>query len=232
MALLKVENLSYTYSKGHPALSGVTFQIDPGEKAALIGLNGAGKSTLLNCLAGVYRPTGTVIVDGKLFSSASRKEIIEKIGLVFQDPNDQLFMPTVSADVAFGPINLGLSKEIVGKRVKEALALVGLSGFEDRLTYQMSFGEKKRAALACVLSMEPKLLLLDEPTSNLDPKRRREFIDTILSLKQAAIIATHDLALARLVCTRVLVLRDGVLIADGDISVLDDRCFIERIDLY
>ena len=160
---------------------------------------------------------------GKAFSTL--------IGLVFQDPNDQLFMPTVHDDVAFGPRNMGLDSRSVEARVKEALAAVGLAEYGPRLTHHMSFGEKKRAALATILSMDPKLLLLDEPTSNLDPKRRRELISIIKATPQAALIATHDLAMVGAVCSRVLALRDGRLVFAGGTSILRDRLLLEELEL-
>lgn len=222
MALVVVDKLSYRYPDGRQALSEVSFVIRRGERIGLLGLNGAGKSTLLVCLAGVLKPEGRISVDG------DRRRTL---GLVFQDPNDQLFMTTVYDDVAFGPQNLGLTTDDVRSRVKQALQLVDAAGYEERLTHHLSFGEKKRVALATVLAMQPELLLLDEPTSNLDPKRRREFIKIIQNTRQAALIATHDLDLVRQVCDRVLILQAGRLVVEGGLALLDDLDLMRRMEL-
>jgi len=153
----------------------------------------------------------------------------QKVGLVFQDPNDQLFMTTVFDDVAFGPQNLGISTDETRQRVTDALRSVGADGFEDRLTHHLSFGEKKRIALATVLAMEPQLLLLDEPTSNLDPKRRREFLKIITSTTQAALIATHDLAMVSQICSRVLILEDGRIVADSSPELLSNQDLLQKL---
>ncbi len=222
MALLVVDKLSYRYADERQALKDVSFEIQRGERIGLIGLNGAGKSTLLLCLAGVLKPQGRIEVDG------DRRRTV---GLVFQDPNDQLFMTTVYDDVAFGPHNLGLAMEEVRLRVEKALQLVDAAGFEERLTHHLSFGEKKRIALATVLAMQPELLLLDEPTSNLDPKRRREFLKIIQDTEKAALIATHDLDMVRQICDRVIILQAGRLVVEGRIDLLDDLDLMRQLEL-
>lgn len=223
--------IRFAYPDGREALRGVSFAIDRGEKVGLLGLNGAGKSTLLLCLAGVLEPSGRILLDGAVVDKVRRKEARKRIGLVFQDPNDQLFMTTVFEDVAFGPQNLGLSQEAVSGRVEKSLAAVGASGFQERLTHHLSFGEKKRVALATVLAIEPDLLLLDEPTSNLDPKRRREFMGIISQANQGMLIATHDLDMVSETCSRVLILQQGELVLDAGVSALEDQELLQRLEL-
>ncbi|MBO8127127.1 MAG: ABC transporter ATP-binding protein [Firmicutes bacterium] len=232
MPLLAVNQLKYRYPDGREALKGVSFQINAGEKVGLLGLNGAGKSTLLLSIAGVLKAEGEITLAGVENLKARSKLRKQRIGLVFQDPNDQLFMTTVYEDVAFGPENLGLSRPEVEKRVQVALAAVGAEGFEDRLTHHLSFGEKKRVALATVLAMQPDLLLLDEPSSNLDPKRRREFIEIINQAKQAMLIASHDLELIKATCSRVIILEAGKVVVDEPVAILENEALLRRHELY
>lgn len=208
------------------ALSAVSLSLEAGETVALVGPNGAGKTTLFLRLCGVLTgERGQAEVNGLDPANPARKrELPASIGVVFQNPDDQLFCPTVFDDVAFGPINLGLDEAEVRRRVAEALAAVGLTGFEDRVPFKLSGGEKRRAAMASVLSMHPPILLFDEPTAHLDPVGRRELIRLMQSLGCAKLIATHDLEFALEICPRVLILDSGIICADGPAtSILADH---------
>lgn len=213
--VVEVRNLSFSYPDKTKALANINLDIYKDESVAIIGPNGAGKSTMLLHLNGVLKGEGglkvldTEVNDGNLLFIRSR------VGLVFQDPDDQLFMPTVFEDVAFGPINMGLKADEVNRRVKEALCIVDMKGFEARISHHLSFGQKKRIALATILSMNPEVLVLDEPTSNLDPRHRREFINLLNKIKLTKIIATHDLDLVLDVCERVVLLDKGVKVLEG-----------------
>jgi cobalt/nickel transport system ATP-binding protein len=213
-----VEDLRYSYPDGTEALRGVSFSIDPGESIAIIGPNGAGKSTLILHLNGILRGEGSIRVLGTPLEDRTLRDIRRKVGIVFQDPEDQLFLTRVAQDVAFGPANMGLSEPEIDERVREALAAVGMEGFADRSTHLLSFGEKKRIATATVLAMRPDVLVLDEPTSNLDPKARRQLINILLGLPVTKIIVTHDLPVTYEICTRALILSQGRIAADGPIG--------------
>jgi cobalt/nickel transport system ATP-binding protein len=223
-----VRGLSYTYPNGHDALRGVGFVIRSGESVAIIGANGAGKSTLLLHLNGILRGRGSVSILGTAIEDRTLREIRRKVGVVFQDPEDQLFLNTVAQDVAFGPSNMGLSRGEVDERVREALAAVGMSDFAERSAHLLSFGEKKRIATATVLAMRPDILVLDEPTSNLDPKARRQLIDILNGLTVTKLIVTHDLPVAYEMCSRALILAKGEVLADGPIDeVFADAALLE-----
>jgi cobalt/nickel transport system ATP-binding protein len=215
--LLRLVALAHRYPDGRSALAGVSFDVNEGETVAIVGPNGAGKTTLFLRLCGVL--TGErdqISVNGLDPADPSHKrQLPASIGIVFQNPDDQLFCPTVFDDVAFGPLNLGLSEVDVRSRVAEALAAVNLVGCEERAPFKLSSGEKRRAAVATVLAMRPKVILFDEPTANLDPRGRREFIALLQSLPGTKLIATHDLDFVLDVCPRVLVLDGGQLVADG-----------------
>ncbi|MCL5735627.1 MAG: energy-coupling factor ABC transporter ATP-binding protein [Actinobacteria bacterium] len=199
---------------------------------AIIGPNGAGKSTLLLHLNGILRGEGPIRIFGLPLEERTLREIRRKVGVVFQDPDDQLFLTSVAQDVAFGPSNMGLSKPEIEERVREALAAVGMSGFQDRSTHLLSFGEKKRVATATVLAMWPDILVLDEPTSNLDPKARRQLINILANLPVTKIIVTHDLPVAYEMCNRAIILSKGRIAADGPIEeVLTDQDLLEANDL-
>lgn len=225
--LLRLASLVHRYPDGRSALSNVSFEVNDGETVAIVGPNGAGKTTLFLRLCGVL--TGErdqIAVNG--FDPADpihKKQLPASIGIVFQNPDDQLFCPTVFDDVAFGPLNLGLSESDVRSRVAEALAAVGLVGCDERAPFKLSSGEKRRAAVATVIAMRPKAILFDEPTANLDPRGRREFIALMQSLPGTKLIATHDLDFVLDVCPRVLVLDGGQLVADGPARTIlaDDK---------
>ena len=219
MNAIEITNLQYRYHDGTEALRGISFRVLPGECLALLGPNGSGKSTLLLHLNGLLPEKlsgdGAVKIFGEAVATENLEKIRRQIGLVFQDPDDQLVCPTVAADVAFGPQQLGLSEAEIAARVKKSLAQVGLAGFEERATHHLSHGEKRRACLAGVLACEPAVLVLDEPTSDLDPRGRREFKAMLRQLPATKLIATHDLELAVELCARTIILDHGQIIADG-----------------
>jgi cobalt/nickel transport system ATP-binding protein len=213
--LLQVESLAYSYPDGTPALRGVGFSMAAGEKVGLVGPNGSGKSTLLMCLGGLYSGSGRIRVEGADFGRDRLKELRGRVGLVFQSPDDQLFMPTLADDLAFGPVNLGLSPEEAHDRVHETADALKLTDLLDRAPHHMSMGQKRSAAIASVLTMRPALLLMDEPSSNLDPRGRRRLIEVLSGLPSAMLIASHDLALVAGLCRRVVLIDDGRVVADG-----------------
>jgi len=226
--LIAVRGLSYRYPDGHDALLDVSFTLAPGERVALIGPNGAGKSTLLLHLNGLLpdRPPSTpaLTVDGLPVTEPNLREIRRRIGLLFQDPDDQLFCPTVWEDVAFGPRQLGLREPALSRLVAESLAQVGLAGFEQRLPHHLSRGEKRRACLAGLLACDARALVLDEPTSDLDPRGRRELMALLSRLPVTQLIATHDLEFVVEICPRTIVLDGGRIVADGPTrQLLDDE---------
>ncbi len=225
---VEVKNLCYHYADGTEALRNVSFSVAQGECTAIIGPNGAGKSTLLLHLNGLLPDArdaaGSVTIDGVVVSKQTASEIRRKVGLVFQDPDDQLFCATVFEDVAFGPRQFGLSGEGVAHRVDEALKQVGLAGFEKRSPHRLSGGEKRRVCLAGVLACEPGVLVLDEPTSGLDPRGRREFKALLRELPATKIIATHDLEMVVELCARTIVMDGGIIVAAGEtIELLNDE---------
>ena len=213
---LLVEDVAFAYPDGHQALFGVDLRIEPGERVALLGPNGAGKTTLVLHLNGILRPgRGAISVAGLPVTKANLREIRSRVGIVFQDPDDQLFMPTVGEDVAFGPRNLGLPEEEVTARVAAALEQVGMTGYADRPPHHLSFGQRRRVAVATVLSMHPEVLVLDEPSSNLDPAGRRELAEVLEALPVTLLMVTHDLPYAMQLCPRSVVLDGGAVVADG-----------------
>jgi cobalt/nickel transport system ATP-binding protein len=218
-AALEVRGLHYAYPDGTAALNGVDLTIPQGERVALLGPNGAGKTTLVLHLNGIlHGGAGNVVVAGTPVDPRDRggiTEIRRRVGIVFQDPDDQLFMPSVAEDVAFGPANLGLRGAELDARVDEALAAVGMSAHRDQVPQHLSFGQRRRVAVATVLAMRPSLLVLDEPSSNLDPASRRELAEIVRSLPVTVLMVTHDLPYALELCTRALVLDRGRIEADG-----------------
>ncbi len=221
---IEVRDLKFSYPDGTPGLRGVTLALRPGEKVALVGPNGAGKSTLLLHLNGVLQPSkGAIHVRGRALTRENARAIRAEVGLLFSNPDDQLFSPTVLEDVAFGPLHMGLPRDEVLRRSREALAAVGMSDFEQRVPHRLSLGQKKRVAVATVLSMGTTVLALDEPTASLDPLSRRELIELLRGLPQAMLIATHDLAMVADMLPRAIVLDAGEVVADRPTSdVLSD----------
>ncbi len=227
--IIEIENLEYSYPDNTNALRGIDLDIFRGESIGLIGPNGAGKSTLLLHLNGILRKgPGSIEILGMKVEEKNLIRIRQKVAIVFQEPDDQLFMPTVFDDVAFGPINTGYSEEEVRKRVEEALKGVGMTGYEKRCSHHLSLGEKKRISLATVLSMQPEILILDEPTSNLDPRARRHLIELLENLSLTKIVAGHDLELILEICQRVILLDKGRIVTDGETrKLLSDKSLME-----
>jgi cobalt/nickel transport system ATP-binding protein len=217
---IDVRHLSFSYPDGHPALEDVSFRIAPGEKVALVGPNGAGKSTLLLHLNGILSGQGELIICGHILSQATLGPIRAAVGMVFQDPDDQLFSPTVLEDVAFGPIYMGLSESQIRLRVTTALGSVGMSGQETRVSHHLSNGEKKRVAIASVLAMQPEVLVLDEPTAGLDPRGRRNLIRLLRDLPQTMLVSSHDLQMVAELLPRTILLDRGRVFADGSTAAL------------
>jgi cobalt/nickel transport system ATP-binding protein len=227
-----IEGLQFAYPDGTVVLKDISLSIGRGESVALVGPNGAGKSTLLLQLNGVLRGSGNVSILGLPVEPKNLREIRRLVGVVFQDPEDQLFLTSVAQDVGFGPGNLGLSREEIALRVREALAAVGMEGSEDRSSHHLSFGQKKRVAVATVLSMRPEILVLDEPTSNLDPKSRRRLVDILRRQHATKIVVTHDLPLAHELCERTVILDAGCIVADGPTwDILADAELLAAHDL-
>jgi cobalt/nickel transport system ATP-binding protein len=214
--VLEVEGLAYAYPDGRQVLFGVDLRVQEGERVAILGPNGAGKTTLVLHLNGTLQAgAGHIRVDGVPVVKEHLREIRRCVGIVFQDPDDQLFMPTVRDDVAFGPANLGYRGAELADRVSRALRAVGAEDVANRPPHHLSFGQRRRVAAATVLSMDPRILVLDEPSSNLDPMARREFAEIVLGLGLTTLMVTHDLPYALQLCPRAVVLADGVIVADG-----------------
>ena len=228
--VLDLRQVAYAYPGGHQALYGVDLHVHPGERVALLGPNGAGKTTLVLHLNGILTPGhGSVRVSGLPVTPENLLEVRRRVGIVFQDPDDQLFMPTVRDDVAFGPANLGLRGAELEARVSEALAAVEVGDLADRAPHHLSFGQRRRVAIATVLAMRPEILVLDEPSSNLDPASRRELADILRSLDVTILMVTHDLPYAVELCDRSVVLSEGTIVRDGPTrEVLADGGFMAR----
>ncbi len=228
MAAIEIRALSYRYPDGNPALRDVSLRVNEGEIVGLVGANGAGKSTLLLHLNGVLAARGSVVVGGVPVTPASLRETRRRVGLVFQNPDDQLFMPRVFDDVAFGAINLGFPPKEVARKVREALDAVGMAGFADRAPQHLSLGEKKKIAIATVLVMNCEVLVLDEPTAGLDPRARRDLMRLLAALPCTQVIATHDLEMAVELFDRVALLSRGELAAEGaPAALLADEVLME-----
>ena len=232
---IDVRGVEFSYPDGRKVLHGVDLEIAAGERVAILGPNGAGKTTLALHLNGILQPhAGTITVSGIPVVEEHYRDVRRIVGLVFQDPNDQLFMPTVREDVAFGPTNLGLEDEALDQRVDAALEVVSGSGLAARPPHHLSGGEKRRAALATVLSMEPEVLVFDEPTAGLDPAGRRELIVTLGDLPMTQLVITHDLPLALELCPRSVIMNGGRVVADvptGDLLADRDLLAANRLEL-
>jgi len=221
---LLIENLAFAYPDGNQALFGVNLRVERGEFVAILGPNGAGKTTLVMHMNGIHPAEhGSVSVAGEVIDTNDKdllRRIRSKVGVVFQDPDDQLFMPTVGEDIAFGPYNMGLRGAELDAAVDHALALVHMSEFKDRPPHHLSFGQRRRVAVATVLAMKPEILVLDEPSSNLDPASRRELANILRELKITTLMVTHDIPYAYELCERSIVLSGGVVVADGDTKTI------------
>ena len=228
-SVVRVENLHFSYPDGHVALRGVSINLCPGDKVALVGPNGAGKSTLLLHLNGILGGQGVVEVGGMPLRRDNLPVIRAMVGVVFQNPDDQLFSPTVFEDVAFGPLHMGLPEAEVLARVDAALEAVRMSAYRDRLSHHLSVGEKKRIAIATVLSMEPKILILDEPSAGLDPRARRTLINLLRDLPITMLVSTHDMKLVQELFPRTIVMDDGRIVADGRTAeILENETLLNK----
>ncbi len=225
---LLVEKLTFSYPDGHVALRDVSLEIAGGEKVALVGPNGAGKSTLMLHLNGILRGQGDVQIAGLPLTKPNLPVIRAKVGLVFQNPDDQLFSPTVFEDVAFGPLHMGLPEDEVRIRVGRALEQVGMGDYAERLSHHLSVGEKKRVAVATVLSMDPEILVLDEPSSGLDPRARRALITQLRELPLTTLVSTHDMRMVSELFPRMVIMDEGRIVADGlTKSLMSDEALLE-----
>jgi cobalt/nickel transport system ATP-binding protein len=226
--MIVARGLRFRYPNGVLGLDGVDLRVAPGERVAVLGPNGAGKTTLMLHLNGLLRGEGQLDVAG----IADSRELRAAVGLVFQDPDDQLFMPTVAEDVAFGPLNLGLAREDVRARVADALAAVRMEHVLDRAPHQLSFGQRRRVAIATVLATRPRLLVLDEPSANLDPRARRELLEVLDAINRTMLVVTHDLPFAARLCERAVILSAGRIAADGPCrEILADEDLLAAHDL-
>ncbi|OGW36580.1 MAG: cobalt ABC transporter ATP-binding protein [Nitrospirae bacterium RBG_13_39_12] len=231
--IVELKNVKFHYPDGTEALKGISFRILHGESVGITGANGAGKTTILLNLNGHLLPTDGEISIGEIpLTKKTRQEIRKKVGFVFQRPDDQLFMPTVYEDVAFGPINLGLTEEKVDERVKNALNMVGCLHLMSRPPHRLSEGQKRAVAIATVMAINPDILIMDEPASNLDPRSRRQLINLLKSFKHTKIIASHDLDLILDICERCIIIKDGKVVADGPSEeVLSNETLLEENNL-
>lgn len=227
-SVVEIKDLRFAYPDGTRALNGVTLEVGKGEALGLIGSNGAGKSTLLLHLNGILRGEGQVRILGVEVTEKNAPQLRSRVGIVFQDPENQLFMPTVYDDVGFGPLHLGRGKAEVDDSVRRALTAVDMLGFIQRTPHHLSIGEKKRIAIATVLSMSPAILALDEPSSGLDPRARRTLINLLKALPQTALISTHDVRMVQDLCPRTIIMDAGRVVADGPtMSILGDDTLLE-----
>jgi len=227
--MIELNHVSFAYPKMADTLQDISFQIATGERVGLIGANGAGKSTLLKAMLGLLETKGSISVDGTTMARESLSEIRRKLGFVLQDSDSQMFMPSVYEDMMFGPLNYKVSREEAEKRVDEALEQLGITHLKHRQNHKLSGGEKRLAAIATILAMQPTALLMDEPSAALDPKNRRKLIQILNRLSMTKLVATHDLDLVLDTCDRVLILHEGVLVADGPVKeLLYDEDLLEQ----
>lgn len=231
--IVEFKNVFFRYPDGTEALKGVNFRITHGESVGVVGANGAGKSTLLQHMNGYLMPTsGTVTIGDLTLTGKTKREFRKKVGIVFQNPDDQLFMPTVFDDVAFGPLNLGMDEASVRERVRKALGMVNSLDLQDKPPHHLSSGQKSAVAIASVMAMEPDILAMDEPAANLDPRSRRSLITLLKTFKHSKIIASHDLDLILDVCERCIVIGGGAVVADGpSAEILSNKAFLEENNL-
>jgi cobalt/nickel transport system ATP-binding protein len=231
--IVEFKNVFFRYPDGTEALKGINFRITHGESVGVVGANGAGKSTLIQHMNGYLMPTsGTVIIGDLPLTRKTRQEIRKKVGIIFQNPDDQLFMPTVFDDVAFGPLNLGMDEASVRERVHRALSMVNSLDLRDKPPHHLSSGQKSAVAIASVMAMEPDILAMDEPAANLDPRSRRSLISLLKTFKHSKIIASHDLDLILDVCERCIVIGGGAVVADGfSAEILSNRTLLEENNL-
>jgi len=230
--MLSFENVSFSYPGGSPVLEGITFEVADGEKVGLIGANGAGKSTLMKCVPGLLDASGDITVGGLKVCRENIAEIRKKVGYVLQDSDNQMFMPKVIDDMIFGPVNYGLSREEAEAQADRVLEQLDITRLRDRYNHRISGGEKRMAAIATVLAMEPDIMLMDEPSSSLDPRNRRAVINTIKGLNKTMLIASHDLDMILDTCSRVILLDCGKVIADGKAEdILRNRELLEAHSL-
>jgi len=224
---IEIDQLSFMYPDGHRALQDISLHIQPCEKVALVGPNGAGKSTLILHLNGILVGKGSITVAGLPVVKENLGKVRARVGLVFQNPDDQLFSPTVYDDVAFGPLYQGLRSESVRERVDQALQVVNMASYAERVSHHLSMGEKKRIAIATVLSMEPEVLVLDEPTAGLDPRARRSLIHLLDELPITMLVSTHDMLMAREIFPRMVIMDEGRIIADGlTVDLMQDEALL------
>ena len=226
--MIEMRHVSFAYEKDRPVVRNLSFRIGRGERVGLIGANGAGKSTVMKLLLGLISGEGEILVDGIAVNRANLAQIRKKLGFVLQNSDNQMFMPTVYEDMIFAPLNYGLSREEADRRVDEVLARLGLEALRQRYNHKISGGEKRMAAIATILAMEPEAILMDEPSSALDPYNRRIVINTIRELEQTVLIASHDLDMILDTCGRVILLSEGRIAADGPAEqILRDRALLE-----
>ena len=226
--MIELRDVTFSYEAGREALKGVSFTIADGESVGLIGANGAGKSTLMRIMLGLLRGGGEVRIDGTPVEKKTLPEIRRRLGFVLQDSDNQMFMPTVWEDLIFAPLNYGLSREEAERRANAALETLGITDLKDRYNHKISGGEKRMAAIAVVLAMEPSAILMDEPTTALDPLNRRTVINAVNALPQTKLIASHDLDMILDTCSRVILLSGGTVVADGPAQeLLRDRALLE-----
>lgn len=230
--MIELQNVSYSYSDDKKSINSVSFKINRGERVGLIGANGAGKSTLLKSLVGLITTEGSIKVDDITLSNKTLSEVRKKIGYVIQDSDNQMFMPTVIDDMVFGPINYGMSKPDALEKATKMLETLGISHLKDRYNHKISAGEKKMASIATILTMEPDVLMMDEPSAALDPHNRRVLINMLNKIPLTKIIASHDLDFILDTCDRVLLIRDGQIVADGKVDdILTDKILLEANSL-
>jgi cobalt/nickel transport system ATP-binding protein len=226
--VIQVQDLFFSYPDGHVALDGVSLKLCEGDKVALVGPNGAGKSTLMLHLNGILRGEGAISVAGMQLASENLPMIRGMVGLVFQNPDDQLFSPTVFEDVAFGPLHMGLPEAEIRQRVERSLEAVQMAAYRDRLSHHLSVGEKKRIAIATVLSMDPSILVLDEPTAGLDPRSRRKLINLLRALPITMLVSTHDMAMVKEIFPRTIIMDEGCIVADDlTLNILQDESLLQ-----